>query len=447
MPVTYDLPEYTSANSVEDVNKYNKLPVYLAKLEATAFARWQIYNKLFGRIDWKPNMGKTMRGVRAERTPVGQQEFYPNDMDTTPNKNVYEMTETTEDTVLKMHDFDSKQFHFLPSWTDFRENQLDTNHKDLVEQIAISNDIFIRSAALQKAPYVFIPANKSAGGQSQYSQLVPAPVTAGGSITAANAAKNTGWFQSLTDNIGTNLTLAAIDYAVAVLRDDLGAPFFEGVVNSPRDNELIKGKYVLIGSSEAYQQFKWDPNFNSFRSVNLNIVTDGFRGSIFDEVTYKTERYPLRFNADGTRPAPEILVEDPIQSGTATANIGGAVASGASSANAQLGRTRPNPEYVNAPFEMAILVGADSFKTVKVGPPPRAFASKKMDVSKFYSMKWNGEVQLTDQVLIKYADGTYDTNVRGRMLKLISSVAMGMIPCNQYNYLPIVFARKRPQVI
>ena len=395
------------------------------------FPRWQIYNRLFGKIDWVPNMGKTMRGVRAEYTPVGQQEFYPTDIDQTPNKNVYEVNETTEDTVLKMHDFDSKQLHFLPSFQDFRENQLDFAHKDIIQQIAVSNDLFIRSAALQKTPFVFIPANRTGA------QLVSAPVTAGGSITSANAVKNTAWFQSIVPKIGTNLSLAALDYAVAVLRDDLGAPFFEGVVNTPKDNELIKGRYVLVGSSECYQQFKWDPNFSQFRNINLSIVNDGFRGSIFDEVTFKTERYPLRFAADGTRPAPETTILDPAQTNPTDNPTGG---------NAS-GRTRPNPDYVNAPYEVAWLLGADAFKTIKVGPPPRAFSAKKLDMAKFYAMKWNGEVQLTDQLLVKYGDGTYDTNVRGRFLKLISTAIMGMIPCNQYNCLPIMYARKRVAVV
>jgi hypothetical protein len=433
MPVQYDLPEYQNAQAIEDVNKYNKLPVWLAMLEARRFPEWQVFNQLFGKIDWKRNMGKLMRGVRAEHTPVGQQEFFPKNIDETPNKNVYETTETSEDAVLKLHDFDSKQFHFLPSFQDFRENQVDFAHKDIIRQIAISNDLFIRAAAFQKAPYVFIPANTTAGER----QLLSAPVVEGGNITSANAVKNTAWFQAMVPKIGTNLTLAAIDYATAVMRDDLNAPFFEGTVNKPKDNELIKGKYVLLGSSEAYQMFKWDPNFAQFRNINLSIVNDGFRGSIFDEVTYKTERYPLRFKADGTRPAPEILQLDPAQ---------GVVATAEDDPN-QSGRVRPNPDYVSAPYEVAFLIGADAFKTIKIGPPPRAFSSKKLDMNKFYSMKWNGEVQLTDQVLIQYADGTYDTNVRGRFLKLISSVVMGMIPQNQYNFLPILFERARPEVV
>jgi hypothetical protein len=119
----------------------------------------------------------------------------------------------------------------------------------------------------------------------------------------------------------------------------------------------------------------------------------GFKGSIFDEVTYKTERYPIRISADGTIPYPEIQ----------------------DAAN----QTVPNPTYVNAPYEVAILMGADAYKTIKVGPPPRAFANKKMTVEKFYSLRWNGEIQLTDQVIVNYPGGIIDLNYRGRFLKLI----------------------------
>lgn len=418
MPVLYDLPEYSGLNNVEDVDKYNKLPFYLANLEARLFPQWQIYNTLFGKISWQRNMGKVMRGVRAEPTPVGRAFFYPLDLDVTPNKDIFETEEMSEDATLKMHDFDSNQFHFLPSFQDFRENQLEFNHKDIVRQIAIANDTFIRTYALEKAPYLFIAGNTAAGER----QLISAPVQDLPGLTAANVAKTTAFWQSVAARIGSNLSLAAVDVITSVLRDDIGAPYFEGTVNTPKDNDLIKGKYVLIGSMEAFQYFKWDPNFSQFRNVNLDIVTQGFRGSIFDEITYKHDRWTLRFGPDGLFPAPEVW-------------------------NVDEGRTQPNPDWINAPFELAFAVGADAFKTIKVGPPPREFANKKMSAEKFYSMRWNGEVQLTDQVLVKYSDGTYDTNVRGRFLKLISALTMGIIPCNPRTFVPIAFARRRPAVV
>src|SRR5437016_10828773 len=141
MPVQYSLPEYTGANNIEDVNKYNKLPFYLALNEAKLFAQWQVYNQLFGKISWQPNMGTTLRGIRPEPTPVGEALFFPNEITAVPNKDVFETLESKEDATLKLHDFDSNQFHFLPSFQDFRENQLDFNHSDIVRQLTIANDL------------------------------------------------------------------------------------------------------------------------------------------------------------------------------------------------------------------------------------------------------------------------------------------------------------------
>lgn len=419
MPVQYNLPEYQDLTVVEDVDKYNKLPVYLAMQEARMFPEWQVYNQLFGKIPWSPNMGDTLRGVGAVRTPVGNQFFFPNRINTTPNKNVFENNETTNDAVLRLHDFDSKKFHFLPSFQDFRRNQLDFSHKDIVRQIAIHNDLFIRGYAFEKAPYVYVVGNTAAGEDA----LVSAPANPDPDFLLAGMQKDQAWRQATVAKIGApgNLSLRVLDHAVAVMRDDIGAPFFEGTVNTPKDNELVKGRYCLIGSSEAYQQFKWDPDFSNFRNVNLSIVNNGFRGNIFDELTYKTERFPIRIAADGTVPEPEL------------------------ESNAD-NRVRPNPNYIAAPYEVAFLVGADAMQTVNVGPPPKEFTRKQMSMEKFYSMRWNGEVQLTDQVLVEYNDGgttRYDTNVRGRFLKLISSVVFGGITNNQDNFMPIIFARKR----
>lgn len=422
MPVQYDLPEWQGLNDIQDVNQYQKLPFYLAMLEAKYFPQWQLWNKLFGTLNWTPNMGSTLRGVRAEPTPVGRQSFYPASIQGQPNKDVFENFETYEEATLAMHDFDSKQFSFLPSFQDFRENQIDFTHKDIVRQMAITNDIFFRSYMLQKLPYIYIPGNAT--------ELTPCPaIQSGTAVSAASVAasgKNQAFWaaQIAAVNAGgvLGLTLATMDDAVAVFRDDLGAPFFEGTVNTPKDNELIKGKYLMVSSNEAYQMIKWDPNFRNFRDVNIQVTNDGFRGEIFGELTWKSERYPLRFKVDGSNPAPEVY--DPLNN-----------------------RTVPNPDYVSAPYELAFLVGAEAFKMLKVGPPPKPFASGKMDAAKFYSMNWNGEVRLTDQILVNYNNGvstTPDLNYRGRFLKLFSTVIYGAIPVNQRFILPILFKRKRP---
>lgn len=428
MPVQYDLPEYQGANDIQDVNQYNKLPFYLAMLEAKMFPEWQVWDKMFGKLNWTPNMGTTLRGVRAEPTPVGQQQFFPATLQGQPNKNVYENYETTEDATLSWHDFDSKQFYFLPSFQDFRENQVDFTHKDMVRQIAISNDLFCRSFMFQKVPNVYIPGNVTVGE----TELVPAPyIPSGTAVTQANVTamgKSTNWLLAQIAKINAGgvlgLTLATLDNAVCVLRDDLMAPFFEGTVNTPRDSELIKGKYVLVSSNEAYQMIKWDTNFSQYRNINLSVVNEGFKGDLFGEITWKTERFPKRLAADGTFPAPQLY-------------------------DAGNKRTRPNPTYVSAPYEVAFLCGSDAFKTLKVGPPPKPFSGGKMSAQDFHGMKWNGEVQLTGNLLVNYVDSdgntVIDTNNRNRFLKLISSVVYGAIPVNQYNIVPIIFKRKRPK--
>jgi hypothetical protein len=113
------------------------------------------------------------------------------------------------------------------------------------------------------------------------------------------------------------------------------------------------------------------------------------------------------------------------------------------------GKTRPNPQYTSlttAPYEWAFLVGADAWKTISVGPPPSEFATKNMSAEKFYSLRWSGEVQLTDQCLIKYSDGSIDLNKYGTHLQLISQSVFGALAGEVNNVIPILFRRSRVSV-
>jgi hypothetical protein len=95
------------------------------------------------------------------------------------------------------------------------------------------------------------------------------------------------------------------------------------------------------------------------------------------------------------------------------------------------------------------LCGADAFKTISVGPPPREFAGKNVSKKKLYGMNWNGQIDLTDQFLVPTADlGTtpdtsWDMNVYGDYLKFISQTIHGGIPGDARHCLPIVFRRRR----
>lgn len=430
MPVQTNLPEYYNASSVEDISKYHKYSFALTAMEAAMFPEWQLFNKLFGTIPWKPNMGSELKGIRPEYTPVSEMLVYPNTLQTNPTKNVYETYEMSEACQLHWHDFDSNLFHFLPSFQDFRENQLDFNHKDIVRQVAIFNENFILTNLWHRTPHVYLPGNTA--GDNLVVDGVPWVDGSTALTDGAANQKGTAWLANILPQIGeVGAQLATLDHAVSVLRDDIGAPYFEGMVNTPKDDETIKGRYAMVCSAEVRQMFKYDPNLQNWRDRTSNILNKDVQGVLFDELSTKIVKHPMRFAVSSagavTIPAPEItlLVDQN---------------------NPKRAVRRPNPAWVNAQYEVIWLLGADACKTVKVGPPPKAFAGK-MSKEKFYSLRWNGEVTLTDQILLQYNNaGTivYDTNVRGRYLKFISSLTMGYMPCNRWAALPIIIKRRRP---
>lgn len=429
MPSYYDIPLPGNATvpnlTIEDVNKYQKLPFYLVKNEVRRFPLYKTWDSLYGSIKWQDNMGSLMRGVRPEFSPVGDSFVFPQNITTTPNKNVYETQESIEEASLKLHRFESKQFHFLPSFQDFRDNQLQWNHDDIIRQIALYNERFIRGFIWHRSPNVIVAGNDGSQALLGTSELVTGcPVNDPLDITlAANigVGKSLGFNQAVAGAVNTNFNLRLLYKACSYLDDDLGAPMFEGTLNTPRENELVKGKYVVVCGTDAWRQLTWDPSVSSLKSINLDLLFDGFKGSLFSMLTVKPEKYPLRFGDDGNFIAPQVI-------------------------DLLTKKTRPNPNYTSldtAKYEVAFILGADAWRSVTVGPPPKEFAVKNMSAEKFYSLRWNGEVQLTDQVLIKYTDGTLDLNRYGTQLQLISQAVFGMLGGEVNNAVPIVFRRTR----
>jgi len=224
------------------------------------------------------------------------------------------------------------------------------------------------------------------------------------------------------------------------LQEDVQAPTFEKQQNAPKTSEMLKGKYVLICSTEAWSSLLWDADLKAgddgnsrLASANMNLIHDGFAGDLWGKITARFDPYPLRFSDNGTFLAPQTV-------------------------DATSHKLVPNSNYTNisatssdtvASTEVAFLVGADAFKTISVGPPPKEFASKSMSAKKFYSMKWNGEVTLTDQFLIPNSGtalsdtGTQDLNVYGDYLKFISQAVFGGIPGDARHCLPIFYRRRR----
>lgn len=438
VPVFYNQPAVFGNATVEDVNKFNSLPFYLVRNEVKQFPIWSVFDQLYGEIDWQANEGNTMKGVTPQRSPVSRSFFFPNAITQVPNKDVYTVTESVEQTQLYMHDYESFQFNFLPSFVVFWKNYLQFANADIVRQIAVSNNQFIETNMYYNSPYYYI-----AGVGLQYG----APTTMGNDAGTAAGSKTAQWLVGVTNGQGgvsginvNGLRLRDVFNAFMNLQEDLAAPAFGGSKNMPKDNDGLKEKYVVLLSSEDFLNFTFDPDvINKLQGLapcDLNLLFNDFKGLLFGFLTCKINKYPIRYNTidittpdgltviykAGTPIAPEIF--------DATDN-----------------KWKPNPYYtsrISAPYTISWILGADRAKTVKVGPPPKEFAAVNMSAKKFYSMRWNGEVQLTDQVLIFDANNVPSLNVYGKQLKFISELTHGYLEGERRYAFPIFSKRTRP---
>lgn len=406
----------------QDINLYNKLPFYLAKLQVEYRKTWPVWAKLGGKIPWSPNMGTIMKAVRKVPSPHLRQTAFPNAIQIAPKKDVIGVRETAVQTSLLLHRFESQYFNFLPSFQDFMTDGITYTMEDMSKKITRFEDIFIRSAAFHASPFVWL-ANK-AGGEN-----VDAPTGTGND--AGTDGKTNDWLAAQIPLIGApgGLSLVQVFRAMSFLESDVRAPVFSGM-GLPKDDVGPNGKFCLVLSAEAWGQFVFDPWVVENRPLDFDIVTDGFRGSLWGRITCKIEDLPLRIavaaNGDVSFPAPETIETNP---------------------NAyNFGETVPNPDYVAAQYEVAFLLGAEGFKSVTVGPPPKEFAGKGPS-KEFAGMTWNGEVRMTDNIIIPCTDAdgniTYESNKFGAYLQLIAQLTLGYLPSQRRNILPIIFKRVR----
>src|ERR1017187_1689566 len=298
MPSYYSQPASFGNATVEDVARFNQLPFYLVRNEVKQFPTWAVFDQLYGDIDWQANEGNIMKGVTPQRSPVARSFFFPNAITTVPNKDIYQVTESVEQTQLYMHDYESFQFNFLPSFTAFWKNYIQFANTDIVRQIAVSNNQFIETNMWFNSPYVYIcgATGLTAGNPTQMGNV------------AGNAAnsKTFAWLINTTQGTGGvsgvqgNLRLRDVFNAFMALQEDLAAPAFEGSKNMPKDNEGLKNRYVLLISSEDFLNFTFDPDvinrLNGLAPCDLNLLFNDFKGLLFGFITCKINRYPIRYN-------------------------------------------------------------------------------------------------------------------------------------------------------
>lgn len=423
----------------QDINLYNTLPFYLVKMQLKYFKNFSIWPEFCGKVKWQPNMGPIMRQVSKEPSPNIRQFAFPNAVCSVPLKDIMDVRERTVDAQVLRHRFESMVLNFCPSFRDFLKDHVDRTNMDIVEKIARFDNVFIRGNIYVQSPFVMIP-NRSDGKAELTTAPTDIPTDTFDStnqkvIFTANAspvtgAKDTNWMQAQFPLIGNpgNLSLNTINLALNIMETDLRIPPFFGTGQPQGDNSPLSGKYVLVTSGEAYNQFIYDPFFLSYKALNLDMITESFKGSLFGRVTCRLEDLPIRISADGSFPTPEVR----------ELNV-----------NAfNYGESVPNPYYTSAPYEVAFLIGYGdgAYDTIEVGPPPKDFAGNGMPKG-FGNMFWNAETIITKNLLTTCLDSNgntvVDTNKYGEFLQIVAQGTFGIVGKQKRGILPIIFKRWR----
>lgn len=403
-----------------EVDLYEKLPIYLAKQQVDLVPYYERWGKILKPFRWTPNQGNLVRGVRKEPSPVVRSQALPNPITQAPKKDVIAVREVTYDGQLYMQDFNSNIFQFLPSFTDFLNDHVDTTMSDMTEKIMVYKDLFYRTAIFHGAPKVWICGKENS------------ELTSGGVWTppTIQLAKNQEELQNYISDAVDMLTMRHLKKLATVLDNDVGATPYSGKqLPDGTDGSGLNQKYLLICGSEVWDSFTDldDDYVLKNKNLNLDVVTNVFRGSLFGRWTTMHERFEMRIAADGTVPAPQTIEANP--------NAIGAF------------ETIPNPAYVSAPYGVAFAVGAEAYKAITVGPPPGLFSRGSLTMDRFQGMNWNGKVHMTRNILVPTLDESgalvMDTNKYGDRLMLIAELVMGIMPLRPRNIVPIIYQRKR----
>lgn len=411
----------------QDQNLYAKLPYYFERMDADMRGRFSVWEKLLtDRISWTPNMATIMRAVMVEKSPVLRQEARPNTIQTNPLRDIFNVRERTVDAVLYWHQFVSPHFRFLPAFQDFMKGNLVPTRKNIEEQIRIYSDMFYRTYIWDYSPYVYIAGVGA----------VSAPV---GRNADGTSKKTAAWFQSVIEQIPADgyVTFKELFKALNVFEEEIGATPYEGSGLPGGDSAPLNERFCYVTSAQQWNNFVDDPWLKENRPLNMNIVTDAFKGDFFGKIRCKLEKYPLRASLDSNKSptfnAPETIDIEPT--------------------SPEYNRTRPKDLYAktaNAPVEVNWLVGGKAYKIIDSGPPPEFFNGATSDPQKLAGMQWNGQVYGNKNFLVPYVDASgsvvMDTNSFGHYMRLHAEKTFGIINPNAQNIMPVISLRRAPNV-
>lgn len=418
-----------------DVNMYHRMPYFMAKVQSQAMEDADpVFAPLLGDLPWKANSGDTGRTITKTRAPRTRQSFNPNRLSTLPKVDAYVPGERQTSFYVYWHIHTTNPMFFYPSFTDFMDHTEDAV-QTIADQQARDSELFYRTYMFHQSPAVFLAGR---GGSSSLSSIDNEVVQTTGALQGNGddnwtTAKSIAWLSanlpSISNQIGAgNLSIPNVDLACTYLANQRLRPF-RGSGKSMGEDLGVDSTYLLICSDEAFQAFRYDPWLKSNKNITLDVVYNKkFKGNFLGRWTTRIEEYPLRFNVDTTGavtvPAPELTVVD---------------------ADAEnLGEPIPNPTYLSAQYEVAWLVsGEESYKKVKVGPPPSMFKGKAP--KGFGNLTWNGEIEITPNIIISAlnSDGNpvQMLNTDGMYVQARAKTTYGVAGTQKRGVLPIIFRR------
>ena len=410
----------------QDRDMYYQLPSFVQQTQRKYFETWNSWGKVFtGTIPWKPNMGKTMQILMTEPSPHIRQHAIPSLVWDQPTVDVININESLETCYIYRKRFKSRKFDWEPSFVDFMSNHIAPTTQDMTKKQDRYNDLFLRSFAFYLSPNVFIFDHTVAGS----SGLVQAPIAYGNEAGNAANSKTAVWLGARAAEIGQpgGISMLGLAKLSQIMSGSLRVPAFSGS-NKPVANAGLDQTYVAKISAEAWDQFTFDPWLLQNKSIDLNIVTDRFKGKLWGKVVCDIEDLPLRMLRDGTFPAPETVEMNPDAY--------------------NYGRKAINPTYDTAPYEWGFMLGAEAYKKITIGPPPAPFSSASEGAA---GMNWNGKIRISKKFINKCVDDEGNTISElneewGEKLQLLSQIVCGAAPITRENLVPFLFRRYRGAV-
>lgn len=378
---------------------------------------WYVWHNLFKSRKFTPNKGLTSRLVIQEYAPLIRSQANPAAISSAATVDVTLTRERYTDFTPCHHKFETPAFSWLPEFVDFF-GHVKMNMTNITQQIAYFTDLVQRTKVWHSSRYVMVP------GHNSNLNVTIAPTGPGSDD--GSTGKTNAWLAATiaaVGNVGT-LSFDACQKAVMYMAQQQMLPF-KGNSMPNGDSSPLNGKWLLICGAEAQANLRYDPWFLANRTLDTNVTTAGFSGDVNGTLATRIEQFPFRILFDTSKqpgnpdaysyPAPQTVDVTP-----------------GSPSNGEL---IPNPDYLNAQFEVAWCVSGNSpYEALEVGPPPGDFSK----------MPWNGKPFLNDQLNIPCTvngQTVWKPNVYKEFLDIKAYGQFGSIVIRDRGILPIVFRR------